>query len=351
MSKINVNQLSHHFDSVETLSQLNFQIESGTITCILGASGCGKTTLLRLIGGFEDLQQGSIYLDDQLLTDVNTVVRPEKRNIGMMFQDFGLFPHLTIAENLTFGIKRKNKDRQDWVLNAAKRLEIGHLLTKKPYQLSGGEQQRVALLRALAPEPKLLLLDEPFSALDPYLRRQTRDEVINFIRHLGVTTLIVTHDPEEAMYMSDYMLILDKGKLCQAGSPQSVRNSPLSPVVAKFFGAVNACEVSVSQGKVNLPILTEPLPIDKPCKQVLAMCYPENIQICNGNQFILVERYMAEYGGEKLVFKHVNSDYRCLAHCKTLCPKQLGEQADLVITPDQLFIFDTVDSQIQTKRV
>lgn len=235
MSAISVSNLHHQFDKHNVLNDLDFQIESGTITSVLGASGCGKTTLLRLIGGFERLQQGVVYVNGNLFANENTHVRPEKRNIGMMFQDFGLFPHLTARENLVFGLKAKNQRRRQWVIEAAERLGIGHVLDKKPYQLSGGEQQRVALLRALAPEPQLLLLDEPFSALDPYLRRQTRDEVIEFIRHLGVTTMIVTHDPEEAMYMSDYMLILDNGKLCQAGSPQAVRNAPISPVVAAFL--------------------------------------------------------------------------------------------------------------------
>ncbi|MFV0322149.1 MAG: ABC transporter ATP-binding protein [Alphaproteobacteria bacterium] len=341
MSKLIVENLTHCYENGPVLDDITFTAVHGSITCILGASGSGKTTLLRLLGGFERLQQGCITINNRIVASGadNIYIPPEKREIGMMFQDYALFPHLTILQNLLFGLKKNNQIRKDWVIDAAGRLGIAKLLNKHPYEISGGEQQRVALLRAIAPEPKLLLLDEPFSGLDPHLRRQTRDEVIAFIRNVGVTTMVVTHDPEEASYMGDQLLILDQGKICQTGSPAKVRKMPATPMVARFFGAVNSFTVKPSDGKVYIPLLKEGLAVNPKSSEVTLQFYPENIRISEGNDFIFAQRFMVEYGGERMVFEHEKTGQRFIVHCSCSCPQHIGDRVNLSIEPSDILVF------------
>lgn len=341
MSKLIVENLTHNYENGSVLDDITFTISHGSIICILGASGSGKTTLLRLLGGFERLQQGKIIINDHIVASAfnNIYIPPEKRKIGMMFQDYALFPHLTVLQNLLFGLKKHNQERKDWVINAANRLGIAKLLNKHPYELSGGEQQRVALLRAIAPEPKLLLLDEPFSGLDPHLRRQTRDEVIAFIRNVGVTTMVVTHDPEEASYMGDQLLILDQGKICQMGSPAKVRKMPATPMVARFFGAVNSFIVKPIDGRAHIPLLEEGLAVNPKLDEVTLQFYPENIQISEGDDFVFIQRFMVEYGGERMIFEHVKTGQRFIVHCSNLCPQHIGDKVHLSIKPNDILLF------------
>lgn len=341
MSKLIIENLAHRYENGLVLDDITFTASHGSITCVLGASGSGKTTLLRLLGGFERLQQGRITINNRIVAsdNDNIYIPPEKREIGMMFQDYALFPHLTILQNLLFGLKKNNQKRKEWVIDAVGRLGIAKLLNKYPYEISGGEQQRVALLRAIAPEPKLLLLDEPFSGLDPHLRRQTRDEVIAFIRNVGVTTMVVTHDPEEASYMGDQLLILDQGKICQMGSPAKVRKLPASPMVARFFGAVNSFTLKASEGRVYIPLLKEGLAINPKLAEVTLQFYPENIRISEGNDFIFAQRFMVEYGGERMVFEHEKTGQRFIVHCSYLCPQHIGDKVNLSIDPNDILVF------------
>ncbi len=341
MSKLIVENITHFYENGPVLKDISFTAAPSSITCVLGASGSGKTTLLRLLGGFERLQQGRIMLNERPFACIKTSVYipPEKRQIGMMFQDYALFPHLTLEQNLLFGLKKNNHRRREWVLEAAHRLDIGKLLHKYSYELSGGEQQRAALLRALAPEPKLLLLDEPFSGLDPHLRRQTRDEVISFIRSVGVTTMVVTHDPEEAHYMADQLLIIDKGHIVQMGTPGAVKKMPASSMVASFFGATNSFEVDVKDGQAQLPILAKPIELNKNEKRVILQCYPEKIRIKEGNDFTLIQRFMVDYGGERLVYEHNQSKDKYVVYNHLICSHFLGDQSGLEIDAKDILVF------------
>ncbi len=342
MSKLIVENINHSYESGSVLKNISFMAAPSSITCVLGASGSGKTTLLRLLGGFERLQKGRISLNDTSIvcTEKSIDLAPEKRCIGMMFQDYALFPHLSLRQNLLFGLKKNNHRRKAWVLEAAERLGIGKLLHKYPYELSGGEQQRAALLRAIAPEPQLLLLDEPFSGLDPHLRRQTRDEVISFIRSVGITTMVVTHDPEEAHYMADQLLVLDKGSIIQMGSPKAVRKMPASSMVASFFGATNRFEVELKDGAAHLPILTEALALNKNQKRVILQCYPEKIKMKKGNDFTLIQRFMVDYGGERLVYEHNETKEKYVVYNHLICSHVLGDQSNLEIDPQDILVFD-----------
>lgn len=225
------------YDDSTVVEDLSFHINKGDIACLLGPSGCGKTTTLRSIAGFESITQGSIKLDGMQVSAPKLLVPPEKRNLGMVFQDYALFPHLTIQENVCFGLRRASASKRKSV--AAKMLELVGLeqyANRYPHEISGGQQQRVALARAMAPEPSLILLDEPFSNLDVDLRRRLSLEVRDILKTLGTTALLVTHDQEEAFAVADRIGVMNEGKLQQWDSAYNIYHEPLNRFVANFIG-------------------------------------------------------------------------------------------------------------------
>lgn len=225
------------YDDSTVVEDLSFHINKGDIACLLGPSGCGKTTTLRSIAGFESITQGSIKLDGMQVSAPKLLVPPEKRNLGMVFQDYALFPHLTIQENVCFGLRRASASKRRSV--AAKMLELVGLeqyANRYPHEISGGQQQRVALARAMAPEPSLILLDEPFSNLDVDLRRRLSLEVRDILKSLGTTALLVTHDQEEAFAVADRIGVMNEGKLQQWDSAYNIYHEPLNRFVANFIG-------------------------------------------------------------------------------------------------------------------
>jgi len=220
---------------------VSLEIASGEFFALLGPSGCGKTTLLRLLAGFERPDQGRILIDGQDMATVPPYARPT----NMMFQSYALFPHMSVAANVAFGLKQDGCPRAEIERRVAAMLELvklGHLARRKPGQLSGGEKQRVALARALVKEPKLLLLDEPLTALDRKLREETRFELVRIQRRVGITFLLVTHDQEEAMSMASRLAVMDQGRIVQMGPPAEVYERPANRFVAGFLGAVNFLE-------------------------------------------------------------------------------------------------------------
>ena len=241
MAKLEVENISHSYGPQEIIANLSFTVETGEIACLLGPSGCGKTTLLRLLAGLIHLQSGSIRLDGRSVSEParGIEIPPEKRNVGFMFQDYALFPHLDIFHNITFGIENPSPPKLAEIQRAMIQMDIVELTDAYPHTLSGGQQQRVALLRALSPVPRLLLLDEPFSGLDINLRTQVREDTLTLLKQTGVTTLMVTHDPQEAMYLADYILIMRNGKVEQSGSPREIYQFPATEFAARFVGQTN----------------------------------------------------------------------------------------------------------------
>ena len=216
---------------------VSFDVEPGEIIALLGPSGCGKTTTLRLIAGFERLDAGTVTINGSLMDDGRSHVAPEKRSVGMVFQDFALFPHLTVAGNIGFGLVRVSKrERESRVRELAELAGLSELLDRYPHQLSGGQQQRVALARALAPKPDVLLLDEPFSNLDTELRVQMRTEVRDLLKAVGTTAVLVTHDQQEAMTVADRMAVMLGGRIEQIDAPDVVYHYPATRAVASFVG-------------------------------------------------------------------------------------------------------------------
>ena len=229
------------------VDQIDLRIASGSYCCLLGPSGCGKSTTLRMIAGHESVSSGDILLDNRNITDLPAAAR----GTAMMFQSFALFPHLSALDNVAFSLKMKGigkAERQKRAGDLLERVAMGHLAERKPGELSGGQQQRVALARALITEPRVLLLDEPLSALDPFLRIQMRAELRRWQKELGLTFVHVTHSQEEAMALADTMVVMNHGLIEQVGSPHQVYNHPASEFVARFMGGHNVLQTT--QGKV-----------------------------------------------------------------------------------------------------
>ncbi|GIV65676.1 MAG: ABC transporter ATP-binding protein [Chloroflexota bacterium] len=234
----------HHLEKAypaqPAVRDVTFHANEGEILAVVGPSGCGKTTTLRLIAGFERPDRGEIRMQGRLLSNEQTFVPPEKRQIGVVFQDYALFPHLTVYENVAFGLRRQPpQEVNQRVSEMLDLVGLIHLAKRMPHELSGGERQRVALARALAPRPQVLLLDEPFSSLDMDLRLKLREEVRRLLKGLQLTAVFVTHDQEEALFMGDRLAVMNQGVVQQFDLPERIFSQPVNPFVAEFMGNAN----------------------------------------------------------------------------------------------------------------
>ena len=244
MAYLELNGLERDFGTVKALDGIEISLDQGEFLSLLGPSGCGKTTALRLVAGFDRPDKGSIVVDGKDVTHVS----PSKRDMGMVFQAYSLFPNMTATQNVEFGLRIRGQHRGDRHKRVGELLELvglGHAGDRYPHQLSGGMQQRVALARALAIEPRVLLLDEPLSALDAKVRVQLREEIRRIQLELGITTLYVTHDQEEALSISDHVAVMYSGRIEQMGSPAEMYSAPATPFVAEFIGTMNRLEATV----------------------------------------------------------------------------------------------------------
>ena len=229
--------VTKHFAGVVAVDDVSLQLMPGEVLSILGASGCGKTTLLRLIAGFEEMDMGELYLQSALVSDIEHHLPPERRNIGMVFQEYALFPHLTVAQNIAFGLQGMPRgERHRRTQDALDLVRLSALEARYPHQLSGGQQQRVALARTLAPSPIAVLLDEPFSNLDAGMRQEVRQEVEAILRGKGIAAIFVTHDREEAFTFADRVGVMNAGRLEQVDTPGELYRTPRSPEVARIVG-------------------------------------------------------------------------------------------------------------------
>ena len=236
--RLTLDHLSCTFDGVTAVDDVSLDVAPGEIVCLLGPSGCGKTTTLRMAAGVERQDTGRVLVDGKVVSDDRRHAPPEDRSIGLMFQDFALFPHLKVSENVAFGL-RKAKDKAKLVSDYLRRVGLAGYEDKYPHMLSGGEQQRVALARALAPKPRVMLMDEPFSGLDNRLRDDVRDEALSILKEEGTAVLLVTHEPDEAMRMADRIALMRAGRIVQIGAPYHVYNYPVDREAAGFFSDIN----------------------------------------------------------------------------------------------------------------
>jgi len=255
-AKLAFDRISHSFNSSrEILTDISFAAEPGEVLCLLGPSGSGKTTLLRIAAGIEPQSSGQVLLNGREIAGPNVFLPPEKRSVGLVFQDFALFPHLTILDNVRFGLTALSREEaKKEAHRALARVGLEHHANSFPHALSGGEQQRVALARALAPRPSVLLMDEPFSGLDSRLKDSVRAETLAILRESRATAIVVTHDAEEAMRLGDRIALLKSGRLVQSGKAEEIYLNPVNLFAAGFFSELNVFRTRVQGGMAETPV-------------------------------------------------------------------------------------------------
>ncbi|KGM48506.1 ABC transporter ATP-binding protein [Pseudooceanicola atlanticus] len=251
--RLEIRNLTRRFDGRAVVDDVSLQVMPGQVTCLLGPSGCGKSTTLRMIAGVEMQDSGSIWVDGELICDTHFRIPPERRRIGLMFQDFALFPHLSVAENVAFGLTGSAGEKRARVETMLDRVNLRRFIDAWPHELSGGEQQRVALARALAPDPRIMLMDEPFSGLDNRLRDEIRDTTLSVLKDADAAVLLVTHEPDEAMRMADDIALMRHGKIVQQGAPYNIYNAPKDKEAVAFFSDINVIRGTVRGALTETP--------------------------------------------------------------------------------------------------
>ncbi|MEN8195272.1 MAG: ABC transporter ATP-binding protein [Pseudomonadota bacterium] len=262
MTALALKGVSHRFGDVVAVNDVTMSVGAGEIVCLLGPSGCGKSTLLRIAAGLEDVQQGSVVIGNRTAADATTGrnLPPEERDVGFVFQDYALFPHLSSVDNVAFGLRGESHEtREARAMAALARVGMADLAKAYPHTLSGGQQQRVALARAVCPEPRVLLLDEPVSGLDARHRHRVAEETWRLLKESGAATLVVTHDPEEAMYLADRIAVMRAGRIEQAGPPADLYARPTTAFVLGFLSDVNRLKGFVNENnEIETPFGTVP---------------------------------------------------------------------------------------------
>jgi iron(III) transport system ATP-binding protein len=327
--------VSHHFGALAAVHDFSLEVKPGEVVCLLGPSGCGKTTALRLAAGLEPLRHGRILIGDEVLAGDGRDLPPEARQIGLVFQDFALFPHLTLTDNIAFGLRGTDRlaVAQAWL----ERIGLARRGGDYPYMLSGGEQQRVALARALAPRPRVMLMDEPFSSLDAGLRASLRRQALGLLREAGTATLLVTHDPEEAMAMADRIVVMRAGRPVQGGTPDAVYCRPVNRFVAEFLGEANLRTATVANGAVETPFGPMPAPGLRDGMAVDILVRPETLRLGrNGVPAEVVES--RRIGGALVTTLRLADDSLLVARGYGGDPASLGSRVGVSVAPGELLV-------------
>lgn len=341
-----------HTPAVTAVDHFNFEIPDGKLVALLGPSGCGKSTTLNMICGLETPTEGKIFFGDEDITNVPV----ENRDVGMVFQSYALYPHLTVKQNIMFPLEnKKGKEKlskqviEEKAMEAAKLVQIDSLMDRKPSALSGGQQQRVAIARALVKQPKVLLLDEPLSNLDARLRLSTREEIRRIQQETGVTTVFVTHDQEEAMSISDLMVVMKDGVLQQMDKPQEIYDNPVNLFVAKFLGtpAINVLHGKIENGKllIGKDVIFN---VDLPDQNVSVGIRPEGLLVDENGPFVCSLQKIEKLGRDtSVICTHEGIQ---MDHMRIVVPSETKiENSDTIrfsLKPHKLYLFDESENRI-----
>ncbi len=345
-SELTVAGLWKGYAGAPVLRGLDLEVRAGSLTAVLGLSGCGKTTLLRVISGFERAERGRVSLGPRTLDDGHTYIAPEKRSIGYVPQEGALFPHLSVEANVGFGLTRRER-RGETVGELLELVGIAPLARRLPHELSGGEQQRVALARALACRPQVLLLDEPFSSLDASLRTRVREEVRTLLREQGVTTVLVTHDQEEALSLADTVAVLRDGVIVQQGTPAELYELPADARLARFLGAANMIDAAFVGETARTPLGELQLRLasaSRPAAGGIVLVRPEQLEVLPREATAGAEDAGAQHniGGVTMQAGCTGTVERC---------RYYGHDALLHIRPDESSgMNDTLLARVQGER-
>ncbi|MBD1912259.1 MULTISPECIES: sn-glycerol-3-phosphate ABC transporter ATP-binding protein UgpC [unclassified Leptolyngbya] len=356
MARVVLDSITRRFNNVTAIEDITFEVPDGEFWVLVGPSGCGKSTILRTIAGLEAVTGGNLYIGDRRVNDIPA----RQRDVAMVFQNYALYPHMTVAENLAFGLKMRQAEPskvRDRIETVARSLNIAHLLDRKPRQLSGGQQQRVALGRAIARQPQIFLLDEPLSNLDAQLRDDTRAELKQLHRNVGITTIYVTHDQIEAMTLADKIVVLNQGRIQQIGDPQTVYADPANAMVASFIGSppMNLLNSIYREGKfwiegqaVSCPERLQGMLRSAQGQRFSLGLRPEQIQLVSANGLACLEGIVTvvePLGREILVRLEIPSQNGSSTPVMNLCvaPAErpgVGDRLHLSFNPDHLYVFD-----------
>ena len=319
--------------NLPVVEDLCFEVYTGEIFALLGPSGCGKTTTLRLIAGFERADAGEICVEGRCFEGSKTHLPPEARDIGIVFQEYALFPHLNVLENVAFGLKKlPAKLRDERAMTVLEMVGMTVFKDRKPHQLSGGQQQRVALARSIAPNPKLILLDEPFSNLDAGLRHSTREEIRVLLKNAGMSAVFITHDREEALCFADRLAVMHDGRIEQIGTPETVYRRPQTPFVADFLGATNLIDGEAEGDCAETPLGRFQIAPSARGKVLLSV-RPEHLIMvqsdATGQSNGVGEIVMREFKGHDLTYRVKIGAENYVVQTDYCCPLQVGAQVTL----------------------
>jgi iron(III) transport system ATP-binding protein len=333
------------FGRKAALADVSFSIKPGEVLCLLGPSGCGKSTLLRLISGIDEPTSGRILMDGQEISGPNRFVPPETRGIGLVFQDYALFPHLTALDNIMFGIDSVPRpDRARIAEVALKRVGLTGHAESFPDMLSGGEQQRVALARAVVPRPRVLLMDEPFSNLDKRMRDLVRDNTIALLRETGATAVIVTHDPEEAMRIADRIVLMREGRIVQIGDARTLYRQPADLQAARFFCEINELQGTIRDGAVATPLGRFAARDMAEGTRVAVCVRPQGVDILPAGQGIAGRILQRRFIGPVDLFEIAvdGMEQPLIARIRKALPFAKGQDIGIAIDPEEVLVFPTI---------
>jgi iron(III) transport system ATP-binding protein len=332
----------HAYGAAESVRGVSFEIAPGEVVALIGNSGCGKTTLLRIAAGLERPTSGRVLLDGREIAGERTFLPPERRGVGMMFQDYALFPHLTNLQNVMFGLRGLSRaDAERQARSALERVSLGPLADEYPHMLSGGEQQRVALARAIAPRPAVILMDEPFSGLDRRLRDAVRSDTLAILREARATCLIVTHDPEEAMRMADRVMLMRAGQLIETGDPADLYRRPATLFAARFFSEMNEVAGEVRGGGVETPFGRYAAPGLAEGTAAIVCIRPQGLRLSKDGQGVpgrvLSHRHLGEVDLFEIVVSGVEAPM--LARVRDGGELAPGDDIGVEVVPAEVLVF------------